>query len=308
MASRGESGLSFVLAVNKPAGMSSHDVVNRLRRAFGERRIGHFGTLDPLAEGVMLLGVGSAARLDRYLVEHDKTYVARIVFGEERNSDDAEGSIVEKRPVPACVSDPAFARETLASFVGFQLQVPPVFSAIKHGGVASHVMARKGQELQMEPRAIDVYGAELLACDGTSWTVAFSVSKGTYIRALARDIGRAVGCGAYLGGLLRDRLGDVTLAQCNSLDELTAPEAARKLDPVALLGFPSVAVPASLESTLANGNPIPVMSLGGETPAWDHDSLVCLTDGACLRAVSRYDAQAQMLRCECLFKPGVDRG
>ena len=308
MARRGSSGRSFVIAVDKPAGMTSHDVVNRCRRAFGERRIGHFGTLDPLAQGVMLLGVGSAARLDRYLVEHDKSYVARIVFGEERASDDGEGSVIERRPVPACVADPVFAEDTLASFTGPQLQVPPVYSAIKHGGVASHVRARQGQEVAMEARPIQVYEAKLLACDQASWTVSFRGSRGTYVRALARDLGRAVGCGAYLGGLLRDTLGDVTLAECASLDDLAAPEAVRRVDPVRLLGFPVVSVPATLASSVANGNPLPVSACGFDAATLTSNQAVCLVEGTCLRGISRYDASAQLLRCECLFSPGVERG
>lgn len=301
---RGESGLSFVFAVNKPAGITSHDVVNRCRRVFGERRIGHFGTLDPLAEGVILLGVGSAARLDQYLVEHDKSYVARLVFGEVRDSDDAEGSVTETRPIPPCVTDAAYAESVLSAITGQQMQVPPAFSAIKHGGVSSHVMARKGQEVTMEPRPIEVYEATLLSCDDSSWTVAFRVSKGTYIRALARDIGRTVGCGAYLGGLLRDTLGGVALADCIALDDITSPDDISKLDPVALLGFPVITVSVSQEKAVANGNPIPAPVASGFVDG----QRVCLVDGACLRAVSRYDASAQLLRCETLFNPGVRRG
>ena len=305
MAKRGASGRSFVLAVDKPSGMTSHDVVNRCRAAFGERRVGHFGTLDPLAEGVMLVGVGSAARLDRYLVEHDKSYVARIVFGEERASDDAEGSVIEARPVPACIADHAFAEETLASFAGPQLQVPPVYSAIKHGGVSSHVMARKGQEVAMEPRAIEVHGARLLSCDARSWTVLFDVSKGTYIRALARDIGRAVGCGAYLGGLLRDRLGDIVLADCNPLDDLANPEAMRLLDPVALLGFRHIELLEVQRKALENGGALPVSCTEGTL---NDGELVSVVSDNRLKAVYRADAQAGCLKCDCMFSPGVERG
>lgn len=303
MAERGSTGLSFVIAVDKPSGMTSHDVVNRVRCAYGERRVGHFGTLDPLAEGVLLLGVGPAARLDAFLVEHGKDYIARIVFGEERDTDDAEGKAIASHPVPAQIEDEAYARQVLAAFTGPQMQTPPVYSAIKHSGVSAHVLARAGNAVAAEPRAIEVFAAELLACDDVSWTVAFSVSKGTYVRALARDIGRAVGCGAYLGALLRERLGEVVRAECMALAEVDAGSL-RILDPVRLLGYPVVELSPEEGKLASNGNELPLSS--GLIPAnpGARASIVC--DNR-LKAIYRVNAAADGLSSECVFSVGVQR-
>ena len=303
MAKRGGTGLSFVICINKPAGMTSHDVVNRVRRAYGERRVGHFGTLDPLAEGVMLVGVGPAARLDAFLVEHGKDYVARIVFGEERDTDDAEGEVLSSSPVPTSIADAAYAQGVLDAFVGEQMQVPPVYSAIKHSGVSAHALARAGKEVVCDPRSIEVFEAKLLSLDGTSWTVAFSVSKGTYIRALARDIGRRVGCGAYLGALLRERLGEVTRGDCMSLEDLDAGNL-RILDPVRLLGYPVFELTAEQEKRVANGNDLPLPAPLDCMIAGSRISVVC--DNR-LRAIYRVgDGDARMVS-ECVFAVGVQR-
>ena len=131
---RGASGLSLVVGVDKPSGMTSHDVVNACRRIFGERRVGHTGTLDPLATGVLPICIGPATRLDQYLVGHDKTYQARISFGASTDTCDALGAIVERAPVPSTVGEKRVARACLADMVGWQMQIPPAYSAIKVNG------------------------------------------------------------------------------------------------------------------------------------------------------------------------------
>ncbi len=310
MAQRGTTDLSFVLGVNKPSGMSSHDVVNRVRTLFGERRVGHFGTLDPLASGVLVLGVGPAARLDAYLTSHDKTYVARIVFGEERNTDDAEGEVIAYADVPECVSDAQFASSILSACTGSLEQVPPAFSAIKRNGHTSYELARKGQIVDLEPRAVTVYSAELLSCDTSSWTVSFTVSGGTYIRALARDIGHAVGCGAYLASLERTMLGDVSLAQCQTLDDIDAANP-HILDPISLLGFPCIEVPASLASALNNGGELPLICLGTQLEpscALEDGDFVSIILDNTLKGIYRLDLTRNAYVCACLFRIGVARG
>ncbi|HZL05264.1 MAG TPA: tRNA pseudouridine(55) synthase TruB, partial [Coriobacteriia bacterium] len=188
---RGATDLSGILAVDKPSGITSHDVVAAVRRATGERRVGHAGTLDPVATGLLTILVGPATRLEPYLSGHDKTYVATIAFGTSTDTDDADGAVIQTVPVPGDVIDPDAASRLLASFTGEQLQVPPAYSAIKRGGQVAHRAARAGEPLAIEPRPVVVRAAELIAIDSTVpvWDVRFTVSKGTYIRALARDIG-----------------------------------------------------------------------------------------------------------------------
>lgn len=194
---RGDSGMCLVVGVDKPEGKSSHDVVNACRRIFGERRVGHTGTLDPLATGALVVCVGPATRLDAYMVGHDKTYDVRISFGAATDTDDKLGEVIRTLDVPAQVCDPEFAQVILSGFVGKQKQMPPAYSAIKKGGVKACDAARKGNVIALEPRDIEVYSAELLdlerdpRADSIWWDVRFSVSKGTYIRALARDVGAA---------------------------------------------------------------------------------------------------------------------
>src|SRR5665648_353727 len=135
---RGATDLSGILAVDKPSGITSHDVVAAVRRATGERRVGHAGTLDPVATGLLTILVGPATRLEPYLSGHDKTYVATIAFGTSTDTDDADGAVIQTVPVPGDVIDPDAASRLLASFTGEQLQVPPAYSAIKRGGQVAH--------------------------------------------------------------------------------------------------------------------------------------------------------------------------
>ena len=159
---RGSSGLSLLVGVNKPEGMSSHDVVNRCRRIFGERRCGHTGTLDPFATGALPICVGPATRLDQFMTAHDKRYRVRIGFGFETTTDDKMGEPTESAAVPAYLLDEEFARERTAMLVRKHLQVPPQYSAIKVAGKKAYEVARKGGEVQLEPREIEVYQAEFL--------------------------------------------------------------------------------------------------------------------------------------------------
>lgn len=248
MARRTPSSINCLLAVDKPVGITSHDVVARARRALGERRVGHAGTLDPLASGVMVLGVGQATRLLGRVTLDTKSYLADIAFGFETNTDDAEGERTRAvAPAPE-LADEAFARRALAACVGAQLQVPPAFSAISVNGVRAYRRARAGDDVELPAREVAVHSADLIAIsaiDGAPvWTVAYTVSKGTYIRALARDLGRAVGGAAHVASLRRTASGCVTLASCVSIDELTPELAgARMLDPVRVLGCAAIEVP-----------------------------------------------------------------
>jgi tRNA pseudouridine55 synthase len=210
------------LWINKSIGMSSFAVVRRLRKITGEKRIGHSGTLDPLASGVMILAVGRpyTKKLNEYL-KLDKTYIAELTLGYNTATWDAEGEKVfvsDKQPAEKEI------KEILNSFIGEQMQVPPIFSALKMGGQPLYKMARKGTDLLEEnlgARRITIYDVRFLFYEYPVLKFEVDVSSGTYIRSLARDIGKKLGTGAYLSGLVRSKLGTVNLADCVALDDLT---------------------------------------------------------------------------------------
>ena len=228
--SRGPSALNALVAVNKPLGLSSHDVVNRVRRAVGEKRVGHAGTLDPAASGVLVIGIGQATKLLGMLTLDRKAYVAQVEFGSATDTDDSEGEVVRTAPVPHELSDPAFAAEALHGLLGEQDQVPPAYSAISVNGRRAYALARDGKQVELAARHVTVHAADL------------DVSKGTYVRSLARDLGERLGTCAHLCGLVRTQAGGVCLGDCVDLDELAEGGKSlvveRCLDPVALLGLP----------------------------------------------------------------------
>ena len=217
---RGATDLSGVLAVDKPSGMTSHDVVDRLRRITGEGRIGHAGTLDPAATGLLLVCIGPACRLADELMVGDKTYEARVLFGAATDTDDAEGSVIATAPIPAELADGDFARGVLAGFVGEQQQMPPQFAAIKKDGKAAYKSARAGIHVELEPRTVTVHELRLIAATKDYWDIEAKVSKGTYIRSLARDLGETIGSKAHVGALRRTKSGTIDLDSAHTLEEL----------------------------------------------------------------------------------------
>ena len=193
---RGQSGLSLLVAVNKPSGMSSHDVVNTCRRIFEEKRVGHTGTLDPLTTGLLPICIGPATKLDRFLTGHDKRYIARIGFGYETTTDDLAGSVTVRGELQPHLLDGRYAQTFVENLRGSHEQLPPQYSAIKVNGQRAYDAARKGDHVDLEFRTIQIHEARLLGVQEDEesgllcWDVEFFVSKGTYIRSLARDIGR----------------------------------------------------------------------------------------------------------------------
>jgi tRNA pseudouridine55 synthase len=298
---RGATGLCGVLAVDKPLGLTSHDVVAAVRRATGEGRVGHAGTLDPLATGLLVVLIGPYTRLEPYLSAETKTYEAQVTFGAETDTDDAEGAVTREAAVPAELFDPSRAQAILDGFLGDSLQTPPAYSAIKVGGKTAHRVARAGGTIVLEPRPVHVATAELRSADADmlTWRVGFAVSKGTYIRSLARDIGRAAGTAAHLGGLRRTASGQLRLAVAHALDEVADAAAAGDLprlfaDPVAALGLPVVEA-AAAEVRL--GRPLASGALTAEA-----GKPVAVTAGGRLAAV--YRAERDALVPEAVFPEG----
>lgn len=165
---RGNTDLNFLIAINKPTGMTSHDVVNRIRTITGEGRVGHMGTLDPCAEGVMLIGIGSAARLNNYLELSDKTYIVKITLGKSTNTFDLEGEVTQVFDVDLKFLTEDFAHNFLDDFVGVHSQKPPAFSAIKVEGKPAYKNAREGKDVELPERQIEVYSAKLINIEQNS--------------------------------------------------------------------------------------------------------------------------------------------
>lgn len=223
MARRSTSGLSCLIAIDKPQGLTSHDVVGRVRRILGERRVGHAGTLDPLATGVLVVGVGQATRLMGLLTLDDKRYVARIAFGAETDTDDAEGSVTRTADVPARLGEDAVAAAVVASLVGECDQQPPAYSAVSVDGRRAYARARAGEQVELPTRHVTIHEASLMGIESRDplvWECAFHVSKGTYIRSIARDLGRSMGTAAHLVGLRRVAAGLIGEDVCTTLERL----------------------------------------------------------------------------------------
>jgi tRNA pseudouridine55 synthase len=197
--------------------MTSHDVVARVRKLLGQRRVGHTGTLDPLATGVLPICVGQATRVAEYLSEGGKAYRATIRFGVETTTYDAEGEVVREAPVALTRED---IETVLPEFLGEQEQVPPVYSAIKRDGKPLYKLARAGEDVTAEPRRVRIDALDIMAWNSPDLTLDIECGKGTYIRSLAFDLGRRLGPGAYLAGLVRTRSGPFTLDQSVTLEKL----------------------------------------------------------------------------------------
>ena len=222
-----------VLLVDKPKGMTSHDVVYRLRRKLQMKRIGHAGTLDPMATGLLIMLIGKATRISQYLISIDKVYEGEVTLGVTTNSQDAEGEVMETRPVPPLTEEQV--REAMTTFLGDQYQMPPMFSAIKIGGVPLYKLARKGEEVVREPRFIRVASLDLRSFASPKLTFNLACTKGTYVRTIAHDLGNKLGCGGHLSALRRTGSGQFTIAQCTTLDDIEKmphPEIEKLLIPV----------------------------------------------------------------------------
>jgi tRNA pseudouridine55 synthase len=210
-----------ILNINKPTGMTSHDVVAKVRKLLKQRRVGHAGTLDPAARGVLPICVGLATRVAEYLSESGKAYQATIIFGTVTDTYDSEGTIMRT----ASAQDLTLAKieAILPVMLGEQMQIPPRYSAIKLQGQPAYKRARAGEEVAMEPRPITIYQLEIIDWQPSqppTLTLAIECSKGTYIRSFAYNLGERAGCGAYLGGLVRTRSGPFPLSESITLEQL----------------------------------------------------------------------------------------
>lgn len=212
-----KNAISGVLVVDKPVGLTSHDVVQIIRKGTNIRRAGHTGTLDPRASGVLVVLVGPAVRLSEYVSASDKRYQAIVRLGATTDTYDADGRITSSSPVN--ITEEQF-EEALQQFVGEIEQVPPPYSAVKVKGRKAYEMARKGEEVDLQPRKIQVYNLELLEWAPPEAVIDVYCSSGTYVRSLAHDLGNVLGCGAHLIGLRRTKSGRFTLRDAVPLRKL----------------------------------------------------------------------------------------
>jgi tRNA pseudouridine55 synthase len=264
--------LDGVLVCDKPAGMTSHDVVARVRRLAGQRRVGHGGTLDPPATGVLLIALGRATRLLPFLPMEPKRYLATVAFGAETDTLDATGTVTATVPVDGVDRDAL--QRALDRFIGPQEQVPPMVSAIKQGGERLYVKARRGETVERAARLVTVHALELRDFqpgEAPRATVEVTCSGGTYVRVLAADLGRALGSLAHLVSLRRTAVGAFTEAEAHTLDELEHvaletvvidPAAAMRSIPVRSLGQGEAAALATGQSLEPTGRSEPVAAVG----------------------------------------------
>jgi tRNA pseudouridine55 synthase len=270
---------SGLVIVDKPPGWTSHDVVGRIRRLAGTRRVGHAGTLDPMATGVLVVGVEKATRLLGHLTLAEKAYTGTIRLGQATNTDDAAGEIVSA--AGASHLGDADVRTAVAGFTGEIRQVPPQVSAVKVAGVRAYRMARSGQDVTLRERTVTVRAFEImairrasapagLAADAATAAdisvidadVSVTCSSGTYIRALARDLGEALGVGGHLTALRRIRAGRYTVAAARTLDDLAASFTVLPLADAAAAEFPRRNVTAEEAERVAHGGALPAAGLG----------------------------------------------
>ena len=214
--------MNGVIIVNKSKGYTSHDIVAKVKKITGEK-VGHTGTLDPLATGVLPILIGKGTLCSKYLMNHDKTYKVLLKLGIKKSTGDEEGEIIQEETVDEEILDERNVRIVLNSFLGEQMQIPPIYSAIKVKGKKLYEYARKGQKVEIEPRKITIYDIKLLKINKVSSEIQFEVScsKGTYIRSLCEDIAQKIGTVGYMKELQRTRVGIFTIEQSVLAEDLT---------------------------------------------------------------------------------------
>lgn len=264
--------IAGLLVIDKPVGPSSHDVVGRVRRLVATRRVGHAGTLDPLAGGVLLVCVGRATRLVEYLVGLDKVYETNVRLGQATTTYDAEGQVTAERPVTVVKADILAA---LPAFRGAIRQRVPPYSAVKRDGRPLYERARRGEVIELPARDVTIHTLDLLAYEPPLLTLRVVCSSGTYIRSLAHDLGEALGCGGHVAALRRTAVGRFSLADAAPLDALTPENVAARLLPpeAAVAHLPRAEFSAEEARLLGHGRWLaaPPDAPAGDTAAFESD-------------------------------------
>lgn len=294
-------GWNGIFNINKPPGFTSARVVSLVRRLTGARRVGHAGTLDPLASGVLPVCVGPATRVVEYILEQPKVYRAEVNLGVTTDTDDAEGRVIATRPLTGI--DEARVRAVLAEFVGRIRQRPPAYSAVKVGGRRAYELSRRGIPVEVEAREVVVYRLSLLRFEPPRLTLEAEVGRGTYIRALARDIGERLGCGAHLAGLVRLQVGPFRLEDAVDLETLKelagAGQASGILYPPdePLLGWPAAILGPETARRIKSGQALPFR---GELP--DGQRVRAYTAAGGFLGILKFDRSQRALRPEKILE------
>lgn len=285
------------LIVDKPKGLTSHDVIARLRAKLNQSKIGHTGTLDPMATGVMIVGIGKATRLLEYLMRLDKTYLAEVTLGFESTTFDAEGDIEELELADENKPDEETVREALKDFTGEIYQIPPVYSAVKINGERSYKLARNGKPQTPPMRKVKIHSIELIAYKYPSLTIRVACGSGTYIRTIAHDLGQKLKTGAYLSALNREKISDFDITKAAELSQVDISNVDRYLMPLneAQGQFPAMALTSPEYERLQRGQAIKTRrTYTPKTPifAYFQNELI---------AIMEYDVIKQRLRPRKVF-------
>lgn len=242
---------SGLLLIDKPEGLTSRDVDNRIQRLFHTRKVGHLGTLDPFATGVLVVAVESATKYLPFLPDEEKTYLAYLQLGTATSTGDKTGEVIETREVPTLNKENI--KDVLSKFLGESTQIPPMTSAIKKDGIALYKLAHQGKSIEREARQIYVHSIELVSLDSDGLAFKASVSKGTYIRTLGEDIAKALGTVGHLTSLCRLAVGPISLSECVKLDEVSE---AKLKAPSDYVFYPRITLEGKEEFQAQNGVPM----------------------------------------------------
>lgn len=305
--SRRDTGVSGIVCVNKPEGITSRAVVDHVSRTFGTRRVGHAGTLDPMAVGVLVVCLGKGTRLVPWLQEGAKRYRGRFRLGCTSDTDDRTGTVVE-HPVTEFPTETAL-RTALVPFHGLVSQVPPAFSAVHVAGRRAHELARSGQEVRLEPRVVRIDRVELTWYRPPDFELEIDCGSGTYVRSIGRDLGTALGCGALMTALTRERVGPFELDRAVPLDELERESATPHLLPLVtgVSHLPARRCDPAAEPLLRNGRAIPLAltenasAPGLDWPPSEGAEVALLGSTGDLWAMSEWQPQTQSLQPRVLF-------
>ena len=287
--------MNGIVIIDKPAGWTSQDVTARLRRVFGTRRIGHGGTLDPMATGVLPVFVGRATRGVEFFEHAEKTYETELLLGVATDTEDTTGTVLTRREVSVTQEQ---LDGTLERFWGEIMQIPPMYSALKVNGQKLCDLARKGRQVERQPRPVTIHELTLLSREGDTLRLRVRCSKGTYIRTLCADIGEALGCGGCMQALRRTQAGEYTIAEAVPLQQLleaAEPETYLRDVDTMFRGYPAVKLTVNQEKRCRNGNAFSVSLPGGTYRAYSQSGeflmLAKVEDGVMSTIKSFFDVQ-----------------
>ena len=295
--------LNGIISIYKKRGFTSHDVVAKSRGILRERRIGHTGTLDPEAEGVLPICIGPATKAVNYLADADKCYEAEVILGATTTTEDATGEVLEVREVNVTQEQ---IKEVVASFVGPYVQTPPMYSAIKVNGVRLYELARQGIVVERPSREVTIYSCDIIEwIDEKRFRIRVKCSKGTYIRTLCTDIGKALGCGAHMGYLLRTQVGAFVLEESLTLEELEAHK--EHIEPymhsleVLFAHYQVAQINESGKKYLANGNALSLQHLKEMQSFADGELVRIYNAEGKFVALYKWNEKRQLLEVEKMF-------